>query len=133
MDMTAYFLGRIAAQSSGAGGVEYTNIEYNEDNTITLTDKDGIDHKMVCTYDDTDTLVAVNYDGKAIELTYEGEDLIVGNTVVDLSNAKISVPAKNIEVVGMFATDIIVPTVTITNELKDNDIKVVGLSVTDKE
>ena len=42
-------------------------------------------------------------------------------------------PAKNVEAVGMFANDIIVPTVTIASELKDNSIEVVGLSVTDKE
>ena len=68
-------------------GVEYTNIVYNEDNTITLTDKDGIVHTMSCTYEDG-KLTGVNYDGKAVELTYNGDVLItVGKTLVDMSNA----------------------------------------------
>jgi YD repeat-containing protein len=73
--------------SSGDSGVVYTDIVYNDDNTITLTDKDGITHTMVCTYDDAGKLVEVTYeDGKVVEMTYEGEDLTnVGNTVVKLS------------------------------------------------
>jgi translation elongation factor P/translation initiation factor 5A len=119
-------------ESSGGGGVEYTDIIYNEDNSITLTDRDGTEHTMVGTYEG-EKLASATYDGKEIAIGYEDNKLIVGNTVVDLSDAKISVPAKNVEAVGIFATDIIVPTVTITNELKDNGIKVVGLSATNKE
>lgn len=83
---TTYEIMSAIAEVSG-GGVQYTNIEYNEDDTITLTDKDGITHTMVCTYDDAGKLVEVTYeDGKVVEMTYEGEDLTnVGNTVVKLS------------------------------------------------
>ena len=69
------------------GGASYTSITYNADNTITLIDKDGITHTMVCTYED-DRLISVTYDGKAIDLVYEGDVLkSVGKTDVDLSNA----------------------------------------------
>ncbi|MBQ5678204.1 MAG: hypothetical protein IIV47_04990 [Clostridia bacterium] len=66
-------------------GASYTDITYNEDNTITLTEKDGTEHTMVCTYEN-DMLVSVTYDGKAIKLGYEGEELkSIGKTAVDLS------------------------------------------------
>lgn len=86
---TTYEIMNAIAEVSG-GGVQYTSIEYNEDDTITLTDKDGIDHKMVCTYDDAGKLVGATYDGKAVELTYEGENLVVvGKTDIDLSGTKV--------------------------------------------
>ena len=69
------------------GGTEYTNIVYNEDNTVTLTDKDGVAHTMSCTYE-VGKLVDVTYDGKAVELTYNGDVLTtVGKTVVNMVNA----------------------------------------------
>ena len=68
-------------------GTEYTNIVYNEDNTVTLTDKDGIVHTMSCTYEDG-KLTGVNYDGEAVELAYDGDVLVnVGKTAVDMGKA----------------------------------------------
>ena len=82
-------LKEMASAISGiSSGTEYTNIVYNEDNTVTLTDKDGVVHRMSCTYENG-KLTGVNYDGKAVDLTYNGDVLVnVGNTVVDMSNAK---------------------------------------------
>lgn len=72
------------------GGAVYESIVYNEDNTITLTDKDGVVHTMSCTYED-DKLIGVTYDGKAVELIYDGDVLVkAGGTVVDVSNAPAS-------------------------------------------
>jgi hypothetical protein len=72
------------------GGANYTSITYNNDDTITLIDTDGTEHTMVCTYEDN-VLKAVTYDGKAVDLVYDGEDLVgVGDTMVDVSNAKIA-------------------------------------------
>jgi hypothetical protein len=68
----------------GGGGVEYTDIDFNEDDTITLTDTDGKEHTMVCTYEG-DRLVGVTYDGEEVIIDYKGDKLTVGNTVVDLS------------------------------------------------
>ena len=69
------------------GGIEYTSIVYNDDDTITLTDTDGIEHTMVCEYDG-DKLIGATYDGKAIELTYNGDDLVgIGEIMVDVRNA----------------------------------------------
>lgn len=66
------------------GGSQYTSIVYNEDNTISLTDTDGVVHKMSYTYEDG-KLIGVTYDNKAIELTYDGDVLVkVGSTVIDL-------------------------------------------------
>lgn len=68
-------------------GADYTNIVYNEDDTITLTDKDGVEHTMSCTYE-SGKLIDVTYDGKAVELTYDGDVLVsIGKTAVDMANA----------------------------------------------
>lgn len=75
---------------SSGSGTEYTSIVYNTDNTVTLTDTDGAVHTMSCTYEG-DKLIGVTYDGKAVELTYNGDALVkVGKTAVDLANAKTS-------------------------------------------
>ncbi len=67
------------------GGTNYESIVYNEDNTITLTDKDGVIHTMECEYTDG-KLTSVKYDGKAVELTYDGDVLIkVGKTAVNVN------------------------------------------------
>lgn len=74
---------------AGGNGTEYTSIVYNDDDTITLFDTDGTEHTMVCTYEDG-VLTSVTYDDKQIAIVYEDNKLIVGNTVVDLKNAKTS-------------------------------------------
>jgi hypothetical protein len=74
----------------GDSGIEYTDITYNEDNTITLTDTDGVVHTMECEYTDG-KLTSVKYDGKAVALTYDGDVLVkVGKTEIDMSNAPTS-------------------------------------------
>lgn len=83
---TTYEIMSKIAEVSGSG-TEYTSIVYNTDNTITLTDKDGAIHTMSCTYEDG-KLIGATYDGKAVDLTYNGDVLVnVGNTVVDVANA----------------------------------------------
>lgn len=81
------------AEISGSGGgdviigADYTNIVYNEDNTITLTDKDGVVYTMECEYTDG-KLTSVKYDGKKVNLTYDDDVLVkVGKTAVDLGDA----------------------------------------------
>lgn len=81
-------LKEMASAISGiSSGTEYTNIVYNADNTVTLTDKDGVVHTMACTYENG-KLIGVTYDGEAIDLTY-AEDLLlsVSGTSVDMNNA----------------------------------------------
>jgi hypothetical protein len=69
------------------GGTNYESIVYNEDNTITLTDKDGVIHTMECEYTDG-KITSVKYNGKSVRLAYSGDKLVkVGKTAVDLSNA----------------------------------------------
>ena len=69
-------------------GTEYTNIEFKEDNTIELTDTDGVVHTMECEYTDG-KLTSVKYDGNSVALKYEGDALVgVGETVVDLSGVE---------------------------------------------
>lgn len=73
-------------------GFQYTNIIYNDDNTIILTDKDGTEHTMTCTYYD-DKLISLTYDGKKVELTYAGDDLVrVNDTNIDFLNAPFKDP-----------------------------------------
>lgn len=87
---TTYDIMTAIAEISGGGGVQYTDITYNEDNTITLTDKDGVEHAMSCNYEDG-KLIGVTYDGKAVKLTYDGDVLSkVGKTAVDMANAQTS-------------------------------------------
>ncbi len=79
---------------SGGGGIvestEYLSVTYNDDDTITLIDKEGTEHTMVCTYQG-DKLVDVKYDGKTVRLSYKDDALNrVGNTAVDFANAKTS-------------------------------------------
>ena len=72
-----------------SGGTVYTNIVYNDDNTVTLTDKDGVDHTMICEYTDG-VLSGLTYDGKSVELTYEEDALVnIGATEVDMANVPI--------------------------------------------
>lgn len=84
---TYEIMSKIAEIVSGGGGVTYTSIVYNTDNTVTLTDKDGAVHTMECEYTEG-KLTSVKYDGKAVDLTYNGDVLVkVGKTAVDVGNA----------------------------------------------
>lgn len=79
-----------AMMNSGGMSVEYKSITYNEDNTITLIDKDDVIHTMVCVYED-DKIVSVTYDGKVVNLTYDDDKLItIGKTTIDIENVPIS-------------------------------------------
>jgi len=91
MDMLSYFLGRLAEGSTGGtGGISYKSITYNNDDTITLIDTDDTEHTMACTYDAAGVLVGLTYDGEAVELSYEGDNLVgVGGTTIDLTNTTI--------------------------------------------
>jgi hypothetical protein len=69
------------------GGVEYSNITYNDDNTITLIETNGTEHTMACVYED-DKLVSVSYDNKEVSVNYKDDKMYIGDTVVDLSNVE---------------------------------------------
>lgn len=72
------------------GGASYTSITYKDNDTIELLDKDGITHTLIPTYDDDGALAAVSLDDEVIDLTYTDNTLTaIGNTVVDLVNAKV--------------------------------------------
>ena len=74
-----------AIKDISGGGTSYTDIVFNEDNTITLTDTEGTEHTMACEYEDG-KLVSISYDEKEIPLTYDGEDLKkIGGTDINLS------------------------------------------------
>lgn len=87
MDLFTLILGKNISGGSGSGGVEYSSIVYNEDNTVTLTEKDGTVHTMVCTYENG-KLIGVTYDGEAIDLAYADDLLLsVSGASVDMSKA----------------------------------------------
>lgn len=80
----------IAGGGGSGDSIKYSDIVYNDDDTITLTDTDGNEHTIVCEYDGG-KLVGATYDGKAIELTYNDDNLVgIGGTDIDLSNAPMS-------------------------------------------
>ena len=107
---TYEIMSKIAEIVSGGGGVTYTSIVYNTDNTVTLTDKDGAVHTMSCTYENG-KLIGVAYDGKAVDLTYNGDALVkVGKTAVDVANAPATSGSGS--VVTNAITDLSVTTMT---------------------
>lgn len=116
------------AEISGSGGdviigANYESIIYNEDDTITLTDKNGVEYTMSCTYED-DKLIGVTYDGKAVKLTYDSDVLVkVGKTDVNLSNAP-KTPATTIKADSCVA-QVIPPVVldTVTAEINSGTVQ----------
>ncbi len=106
--------------------IEYTDIVYNDDDTITLTDKDGVVHIMECEYEDG-RLTSVSFDGKAIELTYDGDVLVkVGKTAVDMGNAP-KEPKTTVKVDSSIAE--VIPPVTVLTTVtaeSNNIIEAVG-------
>jgi hypothetical protein len=109
---------------TGGSSVQYTNIVYNADNTITLTDKDGTEHIMSCTYEDG-KLIGVLYDGKSVELIYDGDVLVkVGKTNVNFSGAP-KTPATTVQADSCVA-QVLPPIVldTITAEINNGVVEV---------
>lgn len=78
------------------GGANYTSITYNNDDTITLIDKDGTEHTIICEYDDDRKLIGVTYDGKEIVIGYDSNDRLnkVGETVVGYEPFELSYADK---------------------------------------
>jgi hypothetical protein len=71
MDMLSYFLGRLAGGgSSGDNGPVYTNLVYNDDGSITLTDDEGQEHIMECEYVDG-RLERIMIDEDVLDAIYE--------------------------------------------------------------
>ena len=67
------------------GGIQYTSVTFNDDDTISLVDSEGNPHTMSCIYEG-DRLKTVTYDGSEVSLTYTGENLTkIGSTEIDLS------------------------------------------------
>lgn len=58
-----------------AGGVIYKSITYNEDNTITLVDTDGIVYEVDCTFENG-KITSIARDNVDIKLTYDGDKLV---------------------------------------------------------
>lgn len=72
--------------SGGGGGIEYTSITCNEDNTITLVDVEGTTHNM--SYSLTDgKITSITFDGTTMVLQYDGDALIKLNAIeLDFKN-----------------------------------------------
>ena len=99
-----------AGKKQGGGGVEYSSIIHNDDNTVTLTETNGTIHTMACEYDG-DKLIGVTYDGETIELTYDGDVLVaIGGMSVDMSNAPADTRLK--ELVEGTLTELVDDTIT---------------------
>ena len=73
--------------TSEVEGVQYTDIIYNDDDTVTLIDTNGNEHIIACTYENN-RLMSMTYDGKEVMTIYDYGDLVaVGETEVDVANA----------------------------------------------
>ncbi len=101
---TTYEIMQSIAQIIG-GGVRYTDIVYNTDDTITLTDADGAEHTMACGYEEG-KLVSISFDGKPVELTYLNSTLEkIGRTNINLNNADTDVSCSDLDEVRFVAND----------------------------
>jgi hypothetical protein len=72
---TTYDIMSAIAEIVSGGGASYTSIIFEEDDKITLIDKDGTEHTMEWEYTDG-KITTLKYDGKAIPLTYDVDELI---------------------------------------------------------
>lgn len=69
--------------------VNYVKVIWNEDDTISFVDTDGITHLMDCKYED-DKITEVIYNNEKIGINYKNDDLIlINDTEIDLNNLKI--------------------------------------------
>jgi hypothetical protein len=72
--------------SGGGGGIEYTSITCNEDNTITLVDVEGVTHNMSYNLTD-DKITSITFDGTTMVLQYDGDALTKLNAIeLDFKN-----------------------------------------------
>ena len=61
--------------TSEVEGIQYTDIIYNDDNTVTLIDTKGIEHTITCVYENN-RLLSMTYDGKEVVTVYEDGEQI---------------------------------------------------------
>lgn len=72
--------------SSGGGGIAYTSITCNADNTITLVDVEGVTHNMSYNLTD-DKITSITFDGTTMVLQYDGDALTKLNAIeLDFKN-----------------------------------------------
>lgn len=65
--------------------VNYVKVIWNEDNTISFVDTDGITYLMDCKYED-DKITEVIYNNEKIGINYKNDDLIlINDTEINLS------------------------------------------------
>ena len=110
------FVDAVGAIESG-GGIQYTDIVYNDDNTVTLTDTLGVEHTISCVYENN-RLLSITYDGKEVVTVYDNGELVsVGETEVDVANAPLDNTLENlIDQSGVLgSTD---ETVTVTEKVE---------------
>lgn len=85
----------IAAISSG-DGIQYNDIIYNDDGSITLIDTNGNEHTITCVYENN-RLLSMTYDGNEVVTVYDDGKLVsVGETEVDVENAPLDNTLENI-------------------------------------
>jgi hypothetical protein len=74
-------------------GREYTDMIYNNDDTILFTDTEGVKHTMTCVYYDDGKLDTIIYDNETIKLFYENDVLKkIGDTHIDLGDSLPTTP-----------------------------------------
>jgi hypothetical protein len=81
------FPDKIIEIPNGKLDIDYKEIIYNTDNTITFIDKNDVEHLMKCVFDASGKLKTVKMDGIVFFVTYEGDYLVsINNTKIDLKN-----------------------------------------------
>jgi hypothetical protein len=100
--------------------VNYVKVIWNEDDTISFVDTDGITHLMDCKYED-DKITEVIYNNEKIGINYKNDDLIlINDTEIDLSKLKIesyieqytSITYKEDDTIELLDTDGVTHTMT---------------------
>lgn len=119
-------IGNVPINSDGDYNIEYSDIVYNEDNTITLTEVDGTVHIMTCEYDG-DKIVGFTYDDDDIKLAFDGDKLVkVDDMDVDVDNMPISSGNNTFQLITDSSVISVILPVTIpaiSTEIKNNNIK----------
>ena len=73
-------------EKAKTGGKDYADIIYNDDDTVTLVEKNGTEHTISCEFDNN-RIISMTYDGTEVAVVYNGDELVsVGETEVDVAN-----------------------------------------------
>lgn len=95
--------------TGGGGGISYSSITYNSDNTITLKDAEGQEYTLSFNYIDG-KVQNIKLDGLVTNVIYEGDNLIqLGDAQVNLIKAPKPAGGTKLTSVYVSASEVVLP------------------------